>query len=294
MEIFVFALGLGYKLKKDEQQKVIYQTALIDELQKNAQLLEEKQDIQLKANQILEIKVKERTQELEKLSNFKSSLLSIISHDFRSPLASLKGVTSFLSDEDLSSEEKKMIQDSLEQKVDATLEFIDNLLNWSKSQMDGLIVQEEVINLQKIIHENTILFKGIIAPKQITIDTELNTNLLAKADVNMVRCVVRNLLSNAIKFTPIGGKVIIKGRDLGDFIEISIKDNGVGMTLEYQSFILSNKQVMNQTTIGTNNEQGSGLGLLICKDFISKNKGQISLMSELNKGTTFTFTLPSA
>jgi signal transduction histidine kinase len=81
---------------------------------------------------------------------------------------------------------------------------------------------------------------------------------------------------------------------LGDFIEISIKDNGVGMTLEYQSFILSNKQVMNQTTIGTNNEQGSGLGLLICKDFISKNKGQISLMSELNKGTTFTFTLPSA
>ncbi len=292
LEIFIFALGLGYKLKQSELEKRNYQSALINELQKNAVLLKQAQEVQLKSNQKLEVQVKERTRELHDLSDFKSQLLSIISHDFRSPLTNLKGVLSFLDSSELSEGEIKIIQRAMEQKVDNTLTLLDNLLNWSKSQMDGLVINKEEINLYQLIQDNIALFLSAIQSKQIAVLSEVPSDLVIEADHNMMDSVVRNLLSNAIKFTSTEGKIFIRAQQIENKVEIGIQDTGIGMSKEMQLSLLENKKVMNQTTPGTHNERGSGLGLLLCKDFIEKNNGIFRLESKIGEGTIFTFNLP--
>lgn len=180
----------------------------------------------------------------------------------------------------------------MEQKVDNTLTLLDNLLNWSKSQMDGLVINKEEINLYQLIQDNIALFLSAIQSKQIAVLSEVPSDLVIEADHNMMDSVVRNLLSNAIKFTSTEGKIFIRAQQIENKVEIGIQDTGIGMSKEMQLSLLENKKVMNQTTPGTHNERGSGLGLLLCKDFIEKNNGIFRLESKIGEGTIFTFNLP--
>jgi signal transduction histidine kinase len=171
-----------------------------------------------------------------------------------------------------------------------TLVLLDNLLNWAKSQTGQLSFNPEKILFSDVLQEIITLSKAIAKSKNITLECSGRDNLEIFVDVNMLKTVVRNLISNAIKFTNVGGHIKITAELKQDHVEITISDNGIGINKEKSNEIFN--IASNTTTLGTANENGSGLGLVLCKEFIQKNNGDIWVESEENKGSNFIFTLP--
>ena len=254
------------------------------EKQKN-EILEKNHEIQNKNEEILR-----QADELQKLNDLKDRLLSIISHDFRSPLNSLGGTLYLINSGDLSQEEIISISKKLEENVKRTTYLLDNMLYWAKSQMKGIEIAPGLIALKKLVNDNIKLFEPQVKKKNINFINEIPDDIFIFADENMIDLVLRNLISNAIKFTKKEGHVSILANRNGDMIEIKITDDGVGMDKETAKRIFSHE---NYTTIGTEKEKGTGLGLIICKEFIEKNGGEIWVESEMNIGSVFRFTLPA-
>ncbi len=230
-----------------------------------------------------------QNQRLEELNQIKDKLFSIISHDIRGPLRMLLGVLSLLEDDDLSKEEVHLITQKLKDNTIHLSDFLDNLLAWARCQMDAISTQPEELSLAAVASENIALLKPIAEKKKIQLQVSIESAIQVLADRESLNIVLRNLIANAIKFTPENGMVTIQTRTEEGCAIISVQDNGMGIPQEDQHKLFGLGAF---TTAGTNNEKGTGLGLLLCKDFVEKNGGRIWVESELNRGTTFKFTLP--
>lgn len=235
--------------------------------------------------------IKKRSVELEQLNQVKDKFFSIISHDLRSPMNALAGILDLAEKKQLTPEEFTLLTKELRVQFNHTKTLINNLLDWTLLQMDKLRIHEDRIDLQRLVNENFKLFEAQ-QPKSMQLKNEISSGVFALADLNMVNLVFRNLIYNAIKFTEAGGLVTVQAQSKGDMIEISIADNGVGISPDVQKILF--EKTTGYSTRGTANEKGTGLGLILCKEFVERNGGTIWLHSEVGKGSTFFFTLKKA
>jgi len=248
---------------------------------------------------MLESKVAERTIDLDNLVKElnseianKDKFFSIIAHDLRSPFTSMLGFSNHLIDEinNITKEELKFIADNIFRSVKLTFGLLENLLDWAQVKTGKKILSPEEINLDKILNELKELYKWNITDKEIQIIISGDNHVTAYADLNMVETIFRNLISNSIKFTQKEGCINISYSGEDSKVKIIISDTGVGMSPEKIDKLFHADQIF--TTPGTRNEKGSGLGLILCKEFIELNHGTISVKSKLGEGTEFTLTLP--
>lgn len=229
---------------------------------------------------------------LKELIATKDKLFSIIAHDLRSPFNSIIGFSELLieNSNDILLEDSEQYIKIINSAAKNTLILLDNLLNWAKSQTGQLSFNPEKILFSEVVQEIITLSKSIAKSKNITLEYSCAANLEVFVDVNMLNTVLRNLISNAIKFTNVGGYIKVSAELKQDQVEITISDNGIGINKEKCNELFS--ITSNTTTLGTADENGSGLGLVLCKEFIQKNNGDIWVESEENKGSNFIFTLP--
>ncbi len=231
--------------------------------------------------------------ELKKLNSTKDKFFSIIAHDLRSPIGSLYQLIQLIVVEqnEISPRDRQNLLNEIYENSKNTFELLENLLQWSRAESGRLTYTPTMINLHEIAGSTIKLFKDNIRNKNQSVALKIDADAAAYADENMVKTVFRNLVSNAIKFTPKDGKITIgASEDKENFIKISITDTGVGIDKDALSQIFDSEFAY--STEGTNMESGTGLGLKLCKEFIQSNKGELSVESEFNKGSTSSFTLP--
>lgn len=234
--------------------------------------------------------------ELKELSAYKNKLFSIIAHDLKSPCSSFMQLTKMIID-NYDNYNKEIILEYLKilySNSDKTVMLLENLLNWSRSQLNGFVVKKERINLKSFIKPILEQFTDNADKKEVDINVDIDENLFVFIDNRIIEIVLRNIISNAIKFTLKGGNVTIKTitTDASKNILLSINDTGVGMSEDKIKGLFDIES--NTTTKGTNNEVGNGLGLILCKDFIKKHGNDIIVRSELGVGSEFSFSLEVA
>jgi signal transduction histidine kinase len=193
-----------------------------------------------------------------------------------------------LLDEEDKEQGIKIVNDSAKR----IYKLLENLLTWSMAQTGKLIFEPMTFELKEIIKDNVLLHKSLATEKGVVLDADIPENTRTFGDREMINTVLRNLLSNAIKFTPSGKSVMIMVESLEMFWEIKIVDEGVGICTQNQEKIFHVGTKFK--TEGTAGEKGSGLGLIICQEFVDKNGGEIAVISEQGKGSTFSFTLPKS
>ena len=239
--------------------------------------------------QKLEIEV--QAAHLEVLNLVKNKTFSILSHDLKSPIASLTSVVELMDEDILSEADFNRLRNSFRGQLKSLNILLDNTLNWAKSQMTGEIkLNKSRVNVHELILQNFELFKQVAFQKEINLNHTVAENLSCFVDKNHLDIIIRNILSNAIKFTEKQGEILVQTEETTDFLNIDIIDNGIGMTKDQLSKLFSIAQ--EQGNYGTAGESGTGIGLLLSNDFILKNGGKIIVSSELNKGTKFTISLP--
>ncbi len=277
-----YSLAIEQKKTAELYEEVLVQNNDLN--QKNKEITEQKEDIENKTKQL-------------KTSNAaKDRFFSIISHDLRSPFNSMLGFSELLIEnfDEYSSEQSKEFIVIMHKTMVNTFNLLENLLIWSHSQSDNLDFNPIEKELYWLSENSVELLQQTAKSKSIALINQIPEDIYLTVDENMFLTVIRNLISNAIKFTPKGGEIKIMARlvtinDLKN-IEIVVEDNGVGISEEMQLklFDISN----NISTKGTEKERGTGLGLILCKEFVEKHDGKIWLESERNKGSRFCFTLP--
>lgn len=273
--VIVVLLYLNVKQKQATNRQLVFQR--------------EKIEIQNAHLSLLNTQVNSQKEEQEKLNAFKDRLFSIISHDLRNPIASLKGALLLFKMDYLSETERILLVEKLSQDLQSSSYLLDNLLNWAKSQMQGLKIKPIHLDLNELIRENFELLSPQALQKQIILEVNIEKDLTVYADLEITKTVIRNLLHNAIKYSFQAGKVMISAYPKDEFVVIAIRDEGRGMSIEEQKKLFGSEHFSKH---GTANEKGSGLGLLLSKDFIEKNGGIIWVESAENKGSVFYFTLP--
>ena len=231
---------------------------------------------------------------LQEMNVSKDKLFSIIGHDIRSPLLSLTGFLKLLSNhsDSLSKEELKMFLLDLDRSLKNLFNLLENLLQWSLSQTGTIDFKPEIFDVALSLKENEELLKDQANNKCIAIINECQSVVQVSAHRNSIHSVIRNLISNAIKFTPEGGKITLSTERVGKHVRVSVTDTGLGISQEVNGKLF--KVGIKHSTPGTAKEKGSGLGLVLCKEFVEKNGGAIGVVSTEGKGSTFYFTLPMA
>lgn len=281
MLLISFALGNRWSIMVRENQKSKELEVQRGQLEKER--LE--QEVQLRLEEI-----NHKTQKLEEVNRIKDKLFSVVSHDIKGPLTSLHLALALTKNETITQQEFQQLTHSLETKFTQTTEFIDNLLQWATLQIRGESFDPVKVDLQALIQQTIGLLDFELKKKNIEVENTIDDTWHAMADVNMVKSILRNLLTNAVKFTGNGGRVGIQATATTEFITIAIADTGIGIPEKNQPLIFSLDIV---TTPGTGQERGTGLGLLLCKEFVERNNGKIWFETEEGKGTTFYFTLPA-
>ena len=243
-------------------------------------------------NSYLEELVEQRTKKLNVVVATNTKFLSIIAHDLRSPFCSILGVLEILKVRvnEFNKNEIENYVDIAYNSANGTLNLLDNLLAWTISQNNGKNFKPVKINLLGLLKEEIESMNTSAKQKQITLNHSIAPNLNIAADIQMVRTVLRNLISNAIKYTNTGGKITISASERKQYVEIAVKDNGIGISPEAQRNLFKIDGF--HSKVGTNNEIGTGFGLLLCKGFIEMHGGDIRVKSVQGKGSKFTFTLP--
>jgi signal transduction histidine kinase len=280
--LLIVFLFFNIRQKQKTNKQLLFQQKQIQET--NAKL--EKLNAEIISQNTAITKQKE---EQEKINVFKDKLFSIISHDLRNPLASLKGSLLLFKMDFLKEEERAELVEKLSRDLQSSSYLLDNLLNWAKNQMQGLKYNPQQINLTTLIEENILLLKPQAESKHISLTCNVLPDISVFADVDMVKVVIRNLIHNAIKYTPNHGQVRISAFISESYVLTSVHDTGTGISKEDQQKLFSAEHFSKH---GTSNEKGSGLGLLLSKDFVEKNQGAIWVESAEYEGSTFTFTLP--
>ena len=231
---------------------------------------------------------------LQEANNTKEKFLSIIGHDLKNPFNSVLGLSNLIIEqwESLEEKERLNITNEINNSSQNIYELLDNLLIWSRTQTSNTQMVPEAFDLNEKIQEIFELFKNQAHYKNINVRLEISNIKKVFADPNMIATVIRNLLSNSLKFTFAGGQIVIRTQKKADIVEFSISDNGKGILPDDLKRIFKDKG--NIKTKGTANESGSGLGLLLAKDFVQRNGGLIWVESKPGKGSLFTFTLPAS
>jgi two-component system, sensor histidine kinase and response regulator len=243
---------------------------------------------------ILEVKDKIYTnhQELEKINKSKDRLFSIISHDLKNPFNTILNFSHLLLrnyKQPLPEKAYDFIK-RIHKSARCGYTLLENLLQWSRFQTGTIDLVLGKLNLNLLVEQNILLLEENAKSKDISIINELDIHLFILADENMISTVIRNLLSNAIKFTPIHGKITISKQVRESDVVLNIADTGVGMSAKEVHKLF--KLETNSSKPGTDSEQGSGLGLVICREFIRQNNGRIWVESEEGKGSMFSFCIP--
>jgi signal transduction histidine kinase len=254
-----------------------------------AQLLEVQNRLLEKANR----KLHESEAHLKELNSTKDKFFSIIGHDLRNPLNALLGFSELISgnSREYSFEEIQKYSKIINEAAKNIHMLIENLLEWSRTQSGNIEFNPEEIPLEPIVGEIVAIFEIQAEKKDIAIEVLIKEGTLVYADKNLLSTILRNLVNNAVKYTSRNGKVLITGEPAAGGVNITVKDTGLGMTEDQLSSLFS--LVHGPSTPGTAEEKGTGLGLILCKEFVDKHKGEIRAESQPGEGSTFTLLLPN-
>ncbi len=225
----------------------------------------------------------------------KDKFFSIIAHDLRNPINTLMGFSELLykNRATYADTKKSTMTKAIYDSSQSVYNLLENLLVWARMQTSGIKANAEKINLHNLIHETTLLLENMCQNKNIELKTSIDITQEIYADKYMLSSVVNNLLSNAIKFTPAGGIIKISSELSGnEMIQVCVSDSGLGITKDNISRLFRIDKSISSS--GTNNEKGTGLGLLLCKEFIERNGGKIWVESEPGEGSKFFFTVRKA
>lgn len=273
------------KLLQDQKNEILQYNQMLKNLNKGLLAKQEKVEE-------LNKKLVESEKNLIEINKTKDHFFSIISHDLRSPFASIVSFSRIIKRDidNLSKEELQELTNELDKSVIKINNLLDNLLQWSRSQTGKIRYKPNYFNLKEIITDNLNLFSSNAKDKNIELKEYVDEGIEAWADIDMCDTIIRNLLSNALKYTHSKGKIGIGASVAGDMVEVSVTDTGIGISESDQEKLFRIDKL--HSTFGTNDEKGSGLGLLLCKEFVEKQGGKMSLTSSPGKGSTFSFTIP--
>jgi len=238
--------------------------------------------------------IKQQNKELEELNATKDKFFSIIAHDLKNPFHTLIGFSELILDNYANYDSEKikkfvaMMHDTSKQGHN----LLENLLQWSRNQTGRIEWEPIVVDLQLLVTYTFNQLKSNAIKKQISLINEIPDKTYLRADTNMLSTVLRNLISNALKFSPVNTKIEVSSIDNEDDVQISIKDYGVGISAQNLERLFRIDE--SYTTLGTEKEKGTGLGLLLCKEFIEKHGGKITVKSKENEGSSFIFSIPKA
>lgn len=234
-----------------------------------------------------------KTEELQRTIAGRDKLYSVIAHDLRSPMGSIKMVLNMLilnlPFEKIGAEMYELLT-MANQTTEDVFSLLDNLLKWTKSQIGKLNVVYQDVDLVEVTDGVIEIFSMVASLKKIRIREMKPERMMVNADIDMLKTVVRNLLSNAIKFSKENSEILVKMEEVDGMAVVSVQDHGCGISEEGQKKLLHTDTHF--STFGTNNEEGSGLGLLLCKDFVVKNGGKLWLTSKEGEGSIFSFSIP--
>ena len=233
--------------------------------------------------------LKKQTEELMQVNAFKNRLFSIIAHDLKSPIYALRTLFRNMQQYDTPAEEIKDMVPEVVNELTYTTSLMENLLQWARSQMQADSVKPQMIDIPALMGEVGRLLRLQAEAKKIQVNMKVDVAACAFADRDMVNLILRNLLSNAIKYTPDHGRIEVGVSKGEEGVEIYVKDTGMGMNAEALEKINLNSYY---TTKGTAGESGTGLGLMLCREFVARNGGKLHIDSEPGIGSVFTFTLP--
>jgi len=275
---------------------------------KNEQLRQQEVKLQqvnselMQLNQDLEQRVLERTLELENLNHelqalnlSKDKFLSVISHDLRNPLTSLLASADTLTrDADrLQPNQIRLFSGIISKTSQRILAQLNELVDWAKNQREKIVFRPEKLHLRQNINESFELLRVNAAQKEVMLENNTAEEIYVNADALMLRSILQNIVTNSIKFTPSGGGIVtVSAFPTDELIEICIEDSGIGMSEETRNALFG--PVTSASLMGTNQEKGTGLGLMLVKDFVLQHGGKIQVDSEPGKGTCFRFTMPAA
>lgn len=243
--------------------------------------------IESRSNQI-----KAQNKKLKTLNATKDKFFSIIAHDLKSPYNAVLGFSDILltQSENLDRQEIKSIADMIKRSADVAVNLLTNLMVWSQSQTNRIKFNPEVLDLTDIVSHVILLYNETALQKGISLSFDLPENSTVTGDREMLDTILRNLVSNAIKFTRPGGKIIVSAvKDEYETI-VSVADNGIGISKENKKKLFRIDE--GYTTAGTEKEKGTGLGLILCLEFVEKHGGRIWVESTPGKGTIFSFSIP--
>lgn len=251
--------------------------------------------IKTRSNKILQVvnsKVKIQNSELQNLNATKDKFFSILGHDLKGPLNSLSSFSNLLINytDSLSKEEIQQLATDLDKSIKNLYSLLENLLEWSRSQTGNIAFTPEIFDLTEILEENKALLQAQAENKKIEIINSYTDSVPVNTHKHSINTVIRNLISNAIKFTPEGGTITTNVKKEDNFVVVSVADTGVGMSQEVMDKLF--RIDAKHSTKGTANEKGTGLGLILCREFVEKNGGKIWVTSEEEKGSVFSFSIP--
>ena len=276
--VFIF-----YALFLIKKESNLYQFGI---LETNKALQEKNEKIEKQKSEI-----EQKAAELDELNSLKNKLFSVISHDLKTPMYALRNLFRSMQQMNTTGKEIKSIIPDVVADLNYTTGLMENLLHWVKNQMNSAKISPDVLSLDELADESIHIHQLQASTKKIAVRLETEGNLRVFADKDMVTLVLRNLLSNAIKFTREGGTILIKLKKQDSCCQVSVIDDGIGMDAETLARIQGNSYY---STHGTASESGTGLGLMLSRDFLSKNGGVLSIESKPGNGSTFSFTLPLA
>jgi signal transduction histidine kinase len=236
--------------------------------------------------------VESQAEFLQQLNQLKSKLFSVISHDLRGPIANLQSLLHLLTANIMTPQEFIAVSDKLKTNLNSTQRTLENLLSWSLSQMDGIRTEKKTLAVQQAVDEACALLAEFAERKQVTLDKQVGEGLAILADANQLQLILRNLLHNAIKFSKSGGTVVVSAFSQGTMCTLRVRDYGIGLTVDEKARLLNSHEYF--TKSGTQQEKGTGLGFLLCQEFISRNDGTLDLSSTPGEGTEVNISLPLA
>lgn len=236
--------------------------------------------------------IKQNEIELKKINASKDRFFSILSHDMKNPTAAIIGLSELLmmKSDKYNIPDVRETAENINTSIKTLYNLMENLLEWSMLQSNEMKHRPKNVIISDLIAESTEIYKNNFEKKNILFSTEVKDRIIAYCDPDMIKTIIRNLLSNAIKFTKPNGEISLKTNIINNYVHIAIKDSGIGIDESTigKLFLIEEKF----STEGTMKEKGTGLGLILCKELIEKNEGEIWVTSEPEIGTTFTFSLP--
>ncbi|MEI9918898.1 MAG: sensor histidine kinase [Bacteroidota bacterium] len=284
LQVLLISFAFGDRFSALQRENIeAKERALLREHQEKERL---EREVELRTEEI-----RLKNAQLEESNNIKNKLFSIVSHDLRGPLISLQGILDMVSMDSLSPEDLKKYTDKVGVRLHHTADFLDNLLQWSRMQMQGekIVIAAEKFPLQHLLISSTQVLRAEADRKHIRLSIDAPV-VDVYADMNMMQTVVRNLVSNALKFTHPAGKVDLTAMQKDGFVHVRVSDSGIGIAEENIPKLFTLHGV---TKPGTQLEKGTGIGLAVCKEFVERNGGTIRVESKLGDGTTFEFTIPT-